>query len=651
MVRLLQRFIPIFVALALGTGASHAQPFRVDTLVRGPSTLFPVALSFLPGQAGAFLFGERSTGRVMEYSNGLQPAPLFTIPVESDDGQGLLGLAVDPSYPDSPFVTVFSVRLRDRASVVERYRLRDGRADTSRLLLFIPRRDELTAHNGGMLAFGPDGKLYVAVGDHDFRPGNAQDTLGGRNPRGKLLRLNPDGTIPSDNPLPRRNIWALGLRSPGGLAFDAESGRAFITEGGADRPNAIIEVPRGANLGWPDREPCALPGGAPPRVLYRFPEGDQPGLTGITLYRGDAFPCWRGSFLFTGSMDPTLWLGEWDPAADTMRIHPLFHSNTELSDVKVGPDGNVYLIVGPYLGSRIFRISPIAPRLVSSPPSDAMQGVEYRYEPVCEGTPPEYILRTAPAGMSIDAGSGRITWIPTNEQALAESVDFELVARNGAGESVQKIAVRVQNVNDPPGVPQPIFPAEGTELRTSGADVQTVFSWLPASDPDGDSLQYRLELDTIPSFSSSARHVMLAGHSDSVVVFLPPVTRSWYWRVSAFDGEISSRGDLQVMHLTVVSTKLFTTEHFLPAESLLEQNYPNPFNPNTSIRYTLPHPGHVRLSVFNLIGQEVARLVDGQQTEGTHEVEFANVGLPSGIYFYRLAAPGYAETKKMVIAK
>jgi glucose/arabinose dehydrogenase len=624
--------------------------FRVDTLVRGTNTLFPVALSFLPGAPGTFVFGERTTGRVMLYDNGIRPEPLFTVPVEGDDGQGLLGLAVHPVFPDSPFVSVFSVRLRDRASVLERYERHDGKWDGPRLLLFVPRRDESVEHNGGQLAYGPDGKLYVAIGDHDARPENAQDTLGGRNPRGKLLRMNWDGSIPPDNILPRRLFWALGLRSPGGICVDQVTGRVFITEGGSGRPNAIWEVPRGANLGWPiDR--VALPGGSTPRLVYQFPSGEQPGLTGVSVYHGNAFPAMRGSLLFTGSADPTLWVGEWLEGRDSVRVRPLFRSNTGLSDVKVGTDGNIYLVVGPYLGSRIFRFSPIEPRLTGLPAGDAVQGMEFRFVPACEGTPPEYFLRSAPEGMTADRRTGIVRWVPTNRQARAGKAEFELVARNGAGESSVTCSLKVENINDPPGVPQPLRPADREELHTSGGGLEMTFSWQQPADPDGDSLQYRLELDTASTFASPLRKIVLAGHADSVVIALPPVTRSWCWRVSAFDGELSSKGELPVMHLNVVLARILTREHLPPAEPILEQNFPNPFNPNTSIRYTLVHAGFVRLAVFNLIGQEVARLVDGVQSEGVHEVEFANIGLPSGIYFYRLAAPGHAETKKMVIAK
>jgi glucose/arabinose dehydrogenase len=651
MVRLVRRPILILSAAALFSSASPAQAFRVDTLVRGTTALFPVTLSFLPGNPGAFIFGERTTGRIMMYDNGLKPDPLLTIPVEGDDGQGLLGLAVHPLFPDSPFVTVYSVRLRDRASVLERYELHHGVWEGPRLLLFVPRRDEQVNHNGGQLGYGPDGKLYLAVGDHGARPDNAQDTLGGRNPRGKILRMNSDGTVPADNLLPRRLFWALGLRCPGGIVVDEQSGKVYVTEGGADGANALWEVPRGANLGWPNRQRTALPGGSLPKMLYRFPEGEQPELTGVAIYHGDAFPGLRGAFLLTGSRDPTLWAGERIGAGDSLSLKPLFRSNTGLSDVKVGSDGSIYVVVGPYLGSRIFRFTPVEPKLSGPSYAHAMQGLEFRYLPSCEGTPPEYLLRSGPAGMKVDRQTGEVRWVPSSQQARAGRAEFDLVARNGAGESSVICSVKVENVNDPPGLPKPLLPADNEELRTSGAGLEMLFRWVTADDPDGDSLQYRLELDTTSSFTSPIRTVAPAGHSDSVVVSLPPVSRTWYWRVLAFDGELSSRGDAPVMRLAVVVPRILARERLPQSEPVLEQNYPNPFNPNTSIRYTLAQAGRVRLAVFNLIGQEVVRLVDGIQPEGAHEVGFANIGLPNGIYFYRLAAPGHAETKKIVITR
>ena len=89
----------------------------------------------------------------------------------------------------------------------------------------------------------------------------------------------------------------------------------------------------------------------------------------------------------------------------------------------------------------------------------------------------------------------------------------------------------------------------------------------------------------------------------------------------------------------------------IPDCPALFQNYPNPFNPNTTIRYGLPQKSRVTLSVFNMLGQEVAALVPGEDEAGFHETTFDASGLPSGVYFYRLRAGGFVKTRMMLILK
>ena len=89
----------------------------------------------------------------------------------------------------------------------------------------------------------------------------------------------------------------------------------------------------------------------------------------------------------------------------------------------------------------------------------------------------------------------------------------------------------------------------------------------------------------------------------------------------------------------------------LPKEISLAQNYPNPFNPVTTIRYELPHQSHVSLNVFNYLGQEVATLVDEQESAGYKSVKFDASGLPSGVYLYRLEAGDFSVAKRMTLVK
>jgi len=105
---------------------------------------------------------------------------------------------------------------------------------------------------------------------------------------------------------------------------------------------------------------------------------------------------------------------------------------------------------------------------------------------------------------------------------------------------------------------------------------------------------------------------------------------------------------VQCYLLTSVKEK---PEEALPAEYQLEQNYPNPFNPSTTIRFSLPQREHVTLKVFDVLGREVATLVDGELNPGQHSVVFNAKNLPSGVYFYRLQAGNFVEQKKMEMVK
>jgi hypothetical protein len=88
-----------------------------------------------------------------------------------------------------------------------------------------------------------------------------------------------------------------------------------------------------------------------------------------------------------------------------------------------------------------------------------------------------------------------------------------------------------------------------------------------------------------------------------------------------------------------------------PAHYALQQNFPNPFNPSTRIQYSTPSAGRVQLKVFNILGEEVSTLVQEEQAAGVHTVRFDARDLPSGMYFYRLEAPGFQETRKMLLTK
>lgn len=242
------------------------------------------------------IFVCEQTGAVrLVTQRGLLPQPVLTLAVDSEWERGLLGLALDPQFPRTPFFYVLWTAAKPWPHHrVSRFTLTENVADPSseKILLEGDNQSEMpgtvkAGHQGGGFAFGPDGKLYLGLGEQTANT-PAQDL---KSLLGKILRLSPDGTPPADNPfLARtkdkyRTIWALGLRNPWVLAFQPGSGRLFINDIGASAYEEINEGFAGENYGWPLCEgEQQLPGYRDPLFEYNRSSGQS--LGGGCFYPG-----------------------------------------------------------------------------------------------------------------------------------------------------------------------------------------------------------------------------------------------------------------------------------------------------------------------------------------------------------------------------
>jgi glucose/arabinose dehydrogenase len=244
--------------------AANAQPVSPSALA------FPLAFTVTP-DGNRILYGERFTGRIRR----LNPAtgtgtPFFTVPNVATAGeQGLLGLALHPSYPSDGRVWAFVTRTVSGTAKNQLLRIR---ADGSGFAVL---RNLPTAefHEGGRIMFGPDGKLYVVVGDNDNLP-LAQNLA---SQAGKVLRLNPDGTVPSDNPRAGSPIIGYGIRNSIGFSFDPQERHLWLTDNGPrcnDEVNLIKRLTL-RNYGWGPSFTCSSP---PPAPLNTNQDGPSPVL-------------------------------------------------------------------------------------------------------------------------------------------------------------------------------------------------------------------------------------------------------------------------------------------------------------------------------------------------------------------------------------
>jgi glucose/arabinose dehydrogenase len=357
---------------AAGTRSAAFRAARVR-LVQVATVQEPVAMALRPGERT--LYVAEQTGRVRAIRNGrLDPGPVLDISSQIVAGgeQGLLGLAFSP---DGRFLYVdFTDRNGD--THVTEFAMRGRRADPASERLVLQVDQPFANHNGGQLAFGPDRRLYIALGDggsggDPFGNGQSLGTL-----LGKILRIDPrpgNGhpyRIPSGNPFTGRpgarpEIWDYGLRNPWRFSFDPATGDLWIGDVGQDAWEEIDHEPAGSggrNYGWNRREGTHRfagdrpPGAIDPVIEYGHDNGACT-VIGGPVYRGHDIPGLRGAYLYG------------DFCAGWVKAARLQHGRVaeqrdlglnipQLSSFGTGPDGELYALslTGP-----VFRLADTTP--------------------------------------------------------------------------------------------------------------------------------------------------------------------------------------------------------------------------------------------------------------------------------------------------
>lgn len=263
-----RRAIPVLAAAAVFAllppapvkGAEGGVVRRLVVACRSSNAqCWPTAFDFAP--SGRIFYVERFSGQIRTYNPKTRRHIVWKQMknVATSGEQGLLGLAVDPEWPDERWVYLYYTRKNPHESLVVRiHRRPDGRFITERLTSIRAG----SHHNGGSIDFGPGGKLFAVTGDNGI-PSLAQDRQ--RNP-GKVLRMHKDGTVPDDNPFGNR-VWSYGHRNSFGFAFDPATGRLWQTENGPECNDEINRMRKGRNFGWGSRSSCPYTNVTGPRPM------------------------------------------------------------------------------------------------------------------------------------------------------------------------------------------------------------------------------------------------------------------------------------------------------------------------------------------------------------------------------------------------
>ncbi len=316
-------------------------------------------------------------GQLRVIKNGtLLATPFLSLTVDSAGERGLLGVAFDPNFHANQFVYVYyTATTTPRHNRVSRFTANGdiAVANSEVVILDLENLSTATNHNGGAIHFGSDGKLYIAVGDN-ANSANAQ-TLNNR--LGKMLRINADGSIPSDNPFfnsasgVNRSIWALGLRNPFTFAFQPGTTRMFINDVGQNTWEEINDGIAGSNYGWPATEgPTSNPSFRSPLFSYGHGSGPTTGcaIAGGAFYNPTTiqFPAtFVGKYFFADLCSG--WIRLMNPANNT--VEGFATGISQPVDLKVSSDGSLYYIARG--ASSVFRVqfqnTGTAPGITSHP--------------------------------------------------------------------------------------------------------------------------------------------------------------------------------------------------------------------------------------------------------------------------------------------
>lgn len=346
------------------TVKSQRHSFQIVTVAEDLE--HPWGLAFLPD--GAMLVTERP-GRLNVVREGEAPRPISGVPEVVENGQGgMLDVAVHPDFAQNRLIYLSFSGAGDGGAGTEvvRGRLEGDRLTGLEKIFAVAAKSGGGRHFGSRLLFGADGHLYITSGDRGD-PDRAQDL---NDHAGKMIRVTPDGEIPSDNPFvgnaaAKTEIYSWGHRNPQGMALQPGTNRIWAVEHGPRGGDELNVIEPGANYGWPVitygrsyagfsiGEGTKKDGMAQP-ATYWVPSISP---SGLSFYEGDAFPQWRGN-LFVGALSARALVRM--ELVGTRVVHQerlLEDFDERVRDVRQGPDGFLYLLIDDSEGS-VLRLEP-----------------------------------------------------------------------------------------------------------------------------------------------------------------------------------------------------------------------------------------------------------------------------------------------------
>ena len=411
--------------------------------------------TFAIASDGRFFIVQQN-GVVKVLKNGsILPQPFTTLTVCQGGERGLLGIALDPQFSVNNYVYMYYTIPGCAFNRVSRF-LASGDTmvpGSEQILLDL---DTLIAvnHGGGHLEFGPDGKLYIATGENE-RPNLAQNL---DSYLGKILRINPDGTTPADNPFPgpnkRKNVYHYGLRNPFTFEFQPVTGRMFVNDVGDTTWEEINDgsIP-GSNFGWPIHEGHTTDTSTvDPLFVYQHGVADTMGcaITGGTFFNPDTTnypPMYQNRYYFID------YCGNWINSISLDSNYTWDHLATNIANysvcMKTGPDGNLYFLSRNNEAMYKVTYTPDSVPSILTDPADQVVslGFQATFSAYASGLP-TLTYQWRKDGVDIPGATNTTYIIPS--VVFADSGDFDIIVFNPYGSDTSASAHLTVTGNQPP---------------------------------------------------------------------------------------------------------------------------------------------------------------------------------------------------------
>ncbi|HKB84902.1 MAG TPA: PQQ-dependent sugar dehydrogenase [Ignavibacteriaceae bacterium] len=636
----------LFMAILIITGKNTKAQFNLQQAFPNLTFSSPVDMQYAPdGTDRLFVLEQSGIIKVFENNGNTTTVKTFldiTDRVTSGGETGLLGLAFHPDYANNGYFYVDYTTPSPLRTHVSRFQVTSNpdSADKSSELVLLEVNQPFSNHNGGRVSFGPDGYLYIGLGDGGSG-GDPNDNAQNKTVLlGKILRIDVDNPapplnygIPPDNPFAgntqgwREEIYSFGLRNPWRFSFDPVTNWLWCGDVGQNAWEEIDTITSGGNYGWRCYEgnhEYNMTGCTGTDYLFPIWEYSHSGgncsITGGFIYRGMRRPELTGNYIYADYCSAKVW--------------DLDYSGVNLTNNLVNTASASVLSIGVDMNNELYIL--------------CSNGKIYEFQPAV-GAPTDLIAGSGGSG-TVD-----LSWIDNSDNETGFRIQrkdstniFSDVGTVGAGittftDNVGSIATytyrviayndtAVSNYSNETEIMVTQIPVEMISFSVNVSGNKILINWVTATEQNNKG--YDIERNFGDNWASIG---FVKGHGTTTekntYSFTDDFTNDNYrgtiqYRLKQIDYD----GTFHYSGTVMVNLDIKTRGYYL------DQNFPNPFNPTTKIRFNVPEQSRVKVEIINVLGKVVEELYGGEMPQGTYEKVWDASRFASGVYYVRMKA-------------